>query len=363
MHIKPGYWTFQSIGWGGILIATLFFTHSLGQLDKERWIQILFSLSMGVTLSHLMRLLIRRTRLLDEPLLRQGFGFVFMTVLFACLASMVETLFFYFAGFGNPLEKHVDFAVLNLSLAMNAFIVFFLWNTCYFLYHNVSKYRKQEMDTLRLSSTVKELELKSIKSYINPHFIFNALNSIRALVDEDPSRARNAVTALGNILRSSLQTEQQETVTLQKELGIVKDYLALQHIRFEDRLRVEYDIDPSTLNLPVPIMMLQMLVENAVKHGIGRRVNGGIVRIVSKRKGDRFELVVQNTGHLNRNLRHTGFGLNSTANRLQLLFGDSAHFSITETPERMVEAVVVMPVMPTGMPINTTPVVLRRGAA
>lgn len=126
MHIKTGYWTFQSIGWGGILLATLFFTHSLGQLDRERWVQILFSLSLGVTLSHLMRMSIRRIRLLDEPLLRQGLGFLFMTVLFACLASMVETLFFYFAGFGNPLEKYVDFAVLNLSLAMNAFIVFFL---------------------------------------------------------------------------------------------------------------------------------------------------------------------------------------------------------------------------------------------
>ena len=363
MHFKPRYWTFQLIGWGGIFAATLFFAHSMGQLDEVRWIRILFSLSLGVTLSHLMRMLVRRSRLLDEPFLRQGLGFLFITVLFACLASMVETSFVYFSGFRNSLEKHVDFALLNLSLAINAFIVFFLWNTCYFLYHYVSKYRRHEMDTLRLASTVKELELKSIKSYINPHFIFNALNSIRALVDEDPTRARNAVTALGNILRSSLQTEQQETVTLQKELSIVKDYLALQHIRFEDRLAVEYDIDPSTLNLPVPIMMLQMLVENAVKHGISRRVSGGLVRIVSRRLGDRFELVVKNSGHLNRNLRHSGFGWNSTVNRLQLLFGDSASFKITETPERMVEAVVVMPVMQSGLSMNTASVVLRRGAA
>jgi two-component system LytT family sensor kinase len=363
MHIKPGYWTLQAVGWGAITAATVFFAHSLGQLDPIRWIRILFSLSVGITLSHVMRLSIRKARILEESYIRQFMGFLLVTLLFACLASIIETTFVYFTGFRSVVEKQVDFAVLNLSLAINAFIVLFLWNTCYFLFHHVNKYRKQELDTLRLSSTVKELELKSIKSYINPHFIFNALNSIRALVDEDPSRARDAVTALGNILRSSLQTEQHETVSLQKELGVVKDYLALQHIRFEDRLQVEYDIDPSTLNLPVPVMMLQMLVENAVKHGISRRVSGGLVRIVSRRSGDRFELLVQNTGHLNRNLRHSGFGCNSTASRLGLLFGDSARFSITESPDRMVEALVVIPVLQTGIPADTASVVLRRGAA
>lgn len=363
MRIKPNYWTLQVVGWGGAFLVTIALAYSMGQLDPVRLTRSLLGLSLGLTLSHVMRLTVRRARLLDEPFMRQLTGFLLITVLFACLHSMIEASVIHFTGLRSPLEMNVDFAVLNISLAFNAFVVFFLWNTCYFLYHYVSKYRKQEMDTLKLSTTVKELELKSIKSYINPHFIFNALNSIRALVDEDPSRARQAVTALGNILRSSLQTEQQETVTLQKELGIVKDYLALQHIRFEDRLQVDYDIDPTTLNLPVPVMMLQMLVENAVKHGVSRRVNGGLIRIASKRTGDRFELVVQNTGHLKRNLRHSGFGWNSTANRLELLFGDAASFRIRETPDHMVEAMVVIPALQTGMPLKTESVVLRRGAA
>ena len=360
---KPYYWTFQVVGWLTIFLVTIGFAQTLGQLDKVRWIRSLLGLSLGISLSHVMRILVRRTRLMQEPFFKQALGLILLTVLFACLNSMIETTFIHFTGLRSPLESQLDFAVLNVSIAFNAFVLFFLWNIVYFLFHYMDKYRKQELDTLRLSSTVKELELKSIKSYINPHFIFNALNSIRALVDEDPSRARDAVTALGNILRSSLQTEQLETVVLQKELAIVKDYLALQHIRFEDRLKAEFDIDPSTLNLPVPIMMLQMLVENAVKHGISRRVNGGVVRIVSKREGDRFELVVQNTGHLNRNLRHSGFGWNSTTNRLNLLFGGSASFQIRETPDRMVEAVVVMPVLQTDLPMNTAAVVLRRGAA
>ena len=107
------------------------------------------------------------------------------------------------------------------------------------------------MDTLRLESLVKELELQTIKAHINPHFIFNSLNSIRALVDENPQRARKAVTELSNILRSSMQSEKMETVPLEKELYIVKDYLALENMRFEDRLRVEYEIDEDTLDIEI----------------------------------------------------------------------------------------------------------------
>jgi len=101
----------------------------------------------------------------------------------------------------------------------------------------VEKSRKEQLDRIRLESEVKELELKTIKSHINPHFIFNALNSIRALVDENPERARTAITELSNILRSSMQADKQETAPLEHELNIVKDYLELEYIRFEDRLK------------------------------------------------------------------------------------------------------------------------------
>ena len=122
-----------------------------------------------------------------------------------------------------------------------------MWNCIYFIYHYIEKSRRQQVDTLKLEALIKELELKTIKAHINPHFIFNSLNSIRALVDEDPERARRAITELSNILRSSMQADKSETVTLEKELYIVKDYLALENMRFEDRLKIEYDVDEDTL--------------------------------------------------------------------------------------------------------------------
>ena len=239
------------------------------------------------------------------------------------------------------------------------------------------------MDTLQLEAMVKALELKTIKAHINPHFIFNSLNSIRALVDENPERARRAITELSNILRSSMQADKSEAVAFEKELFIVKDYLALENMRFEDRLKIEYRVDENTLALPVPPMMLQTLVENAIKHGINKQILGGVVRIISTIKNNFHELSVQNTGYLNGHIPAVasagtdgdyarqnsgrppvpertgitrsdadssgqafgrGFGLSSTTDRLSLLYGNKAKFEIRQASPTLVEAKVLIPV-------------------
>jgi two-component sensor histidine kinase len=223
-------------------------------------------------------------------------------------------------------------------------LVIALWFLAYIVYHYVDKNRKDQLDRLKLESTVKELELKTIKSHINPHFIFNSLNSIRALVDENPERARKAITELSNILRSSMKAEKAETVTLEKELDIVEDYLALEYMRFEERLKVEMDIDPDTLSHPVPPMMLQTLVENSIKHGISKLVGGGVVRIIADFKGDNLELLVQNTGQLNGKMNGDGFGIKSTQDRLNLMYQGKATFAIRNMDGNMVESKVTMPV-------------------
>ncbi len=224
------------------------------------------------------------------------------------------------------------------------FILVSLWLLIYLVWHYIEKNRKDQFDKLKLESMVKELELKTIKSHINPHFIFNSLNSIRALVDENPERSRRAITELSNILRSSMQAEKAETVTLEKELDIVKDYLALEHMRFEERLKIEMQIDEDTLGQPVPPMMLQTLVENAIKHGISKQVSGGVVRVVAAFKGDNLELLVQNTGQLSPIINGDGFGIKSTENRLNLMYQGKAKFEIRNIANNMVESKVTMPV-------------------
>jgi LytS/YehU family sensor histidine kinase len=289
-----------------------------------------------------MRQIIRKNSLLLRPIKQQIIFLLILTLLFASFFSLVQTPFEAFYNFyptGKPAPFHVHF-FYNLS---SSFVLLFIWNSIYFMYHYVAKSRKQQLDTLQLEALVKSLELKTIKAHINPHFIFNALNSIRALIDENPARARRAITELSNILRSSLQAEKGETVSLEEELKIVKDYLALEHMRFEDRLQVEYAIDDDTLGQQVPPMMLQTLVENAIKHGISRQLKGGVVKIISDFKENYHELAVQNTGHLNGGASHGGFGLSSTQDRLELLYGDKARFQIQQLNKELVEAKVLIP--------------------
>jgi two-component system, LytTR family, sensor kinase len=229
---------------------------------------------------------------------------------------------------------------------INISFIISLWLLIYIAWHYIDKNRKDQLDKLRLEGVVKSLELKTIKSHINPHFIFNALNSIRALVDENPARARTAITELSNILRSSLQADKLETVPLEQELDIVQDYLALEHMRFEERLKIEMHIDPDTLKQPIPPMMLQNLVENAIKHGISKDVNGGIIIIRSYFKDNHHEVVVQNTGNLQslKTGNTNGFGLKSTQDRLNLLYQKKAQFEIEEKNGNMVQSKIIMPV-------------------
>jgi LytS/YehU family sensor histidine kinase len=273
----------------------------------------------------------------EKALLRLSVAAILTSVLFSLLVMALIQL----AGIdGN--RSNIDFSTRLVAYILSFGIFIIPWVLIYYFYHYLEKSRRQQFDTLKLEALVKELELKTIKSHINPHFIFNALNSIRALIDENPDSARNAVTHLSNILRSSMQAEKLETVPFERELNIVKDYLALEHIRFEDRLKIEYNIDQDTLSQPVPPMMLQTLVENAIKHGINKQVNGGIVKVISDFKDDYHELIVQNSGHLNGNRESDGFGLSSTRNRLYLLFGEKANFEIWQNGG-LVEAKVLIP--------------------
>jgi hypothetical protein len=232
----------------------------------------------------------------------------------------------------------------NLVFIYQTIILIALWLLIYFVWHYVERSRKDQLDRFKLESMVKELELKTIKAHINPHFIFNSLNSIRALVDENPQRARGAITELSNLLRSSMQAEKTETVTLEKEMKIVEDYLALEKIRFEDRLQVQMNIDEDTLDQQVPPMMVQTLVENAIKHGISKQVNGGTITIHSDFVNSHYELKVENTGTLHNQNNQDGFGLKSTQDRLKLLFGPNSSFGIKQETENTVAVTVALPV-------------------
>lgn len=340
------YWLCQIGGWSIYIIVFTFFYLTLRSTNTPYFFQNVFlDAFIGLAITHIMRLFIRRLRFLGASLDKQIFYMVITTACFSLFFSFISIYAEEILQITSVKLQQLSFISRVLYSSVGNFMFLIIWNLIYFTYHYIIKSQQEQLDKVKLQSVVKELELKTIKAHINPHFIFNALNSIRALVDENPGRARQAITELSNLLRSSMQAEKVETTPLSKELNIVRDYLALEHIRFEDRLNIEYNIDENTLGQPVPPMMLQTLVENAIKHGISKKMEGGVIKIISDFKDNHHELIVQNTGHINGNFNPDGFGLYSTQSRLMLLYGEKAHFEIKNNTDNMVEATITMPVV------------------
>jgi two-component system, LytTR family, sensor kinase len=337
------YWLCQLIGWGMVVASMLFFARAFNISISQNVLfgRIVIVFVGGILTTHILRLFIKWRGWMLQSVEKVLPKLTLATI----VTSLVFSLFILFAiWLFNLPHDNQTFAARLIGSTVNNGILILAWVLIYYFYHFIEKSRKQQLDTLQLEALIKELELKTIKAHINPHFIFNSLNSIRALIDENPVRARTAITELSNILRSSMQVDKAETVSFEKELNIVKDYLALENMRFEDRLKVEYEIDEDTLDQPVPPMMLQTLVENAIKHGISKHIRGGVIKIISDFKNHYHELAVQNTGSLNGKLNGEGFGLSSTQNRLGLLYGDKASFEIKQVTPSIVEAKVLIPV-------------------
>ena len=338
------YWWCQLGGWLLYGLTMVFFAFVFdSKINSIFYPKLLVIIISGLFFTHVLRELIKLFNLLPPELSKKWVQFTGVMMLILVLFNLTNSAIAEWLHLYNPKTKvSVDKRFLVNLVSDSPLIL--VWVSIYYLWHYTELGTKTEFQKIKLESLVKEMELKTIKSHINPHFIFNALNSIRALVDENPVRARTAITELSNLLRSSMQAEKQETVPFERELNIVKDYLALEYIRFEDRLNVEYDIDEDTLDQPIPPMMLQTLVENAIKHGISKSKEGGTIKIISDFRQSHHELIVQNSGTIAEIPDAEGFGLNSTRSRLKLLFGNKASFTIEAAMNNIVEAKIIMPV-------------------
>jgi len=321
------YWTFQLACWGALALFNSVYGGS-SQLRIVVTIACWGSLG-GLLLSHLWRGVLRRRGWAANGL-RWKRILPSLALLAAIQTASVTTAFHVM----YPPDVLRGLAWLPGALLF-WFGVFLTWTVFYFTALSLRRASRFEAEALRLEVLAKDAQLRALQAQVNPHFFFNSLNSVRALIFEDREAAAHMIDQLANLMRHALQSSQHATVPLSAELDAVRAYLAIEQIRFEDRLRVSFDIPPGIDHVRVPPMALQTLVENAVKYGVETSADGGDIRIAARRTSaddgaTMLQIDVANTGALHEPGNSTCVGLRNARQRLQLACGEHASLELRQ---------------------------------
>lgn len=225
-----------------------------------------------------------------------------------------------------------------------------VWVAVYNFYKFFTHAQNARIKRLQIENQLKESELISLRSQLNPHFLFNALNSIHSLTMSNPNKASDAVLLLSDLMRYALNYGKQDLVTVEEEMEMVRKYLELEKIRFGEKLNYDFDLQKESLSEKIPPIVIQTLAENAIKHGVRQTVNGGYIGIKSFLKDNSLTIEIKNTGQLIYNTpsvseeKENGIGIENTIKRLKMLFGERAFFNIKNNDTQSVIATVTIPI-------------------
>lgn len=335
------YWLCQLLGWG--MLAGLFLLANVSAARPHIWVVPVGMFAGGLLCSHLLRIVMLRVR----ARVRSWSGFLVRILLWNVYFGMGMTGLAHAAAYGFAPEL-LERSQLPLPVAYCVPVVematlFTLWAGLYLGLAYVHGYQEKVREQARLEAVLKEAELRVVKAQINPHFLFNSLNTLRALITQDPQQAREAVTLLADLLRAALTTNLQPAIPLAQELETVRSYLALEGLRYEERLRVRWSVADEALAWPLPPSTLQSLVENALKYGIAPQISGGEITIEASIREGRLWLTVLNPGKLGTPSNSTSLGLANTRRRLHHLCGAEATLTLEQRAPDLVAAVLIIP--------------------
>jgi len=321
------YWFFQILGWLVYVVIVGVFNILIGNhLTSELVFSLLAIFLIVLAIAHTYRLIIVKLNWMRFNIPRLIPRILIGTIVCGILVYILKSVIIEWIIAENPYQFNWKDAFPSI---ISWTLLFLIWSLLYFLFHYVNNYKKEEIKNLRWQAAKNEIELNKLKSQLNPHFIFNSMNSIRALVDEEPQSAKDAITQLSNVLRNSLLMGKKKLIPLADEMKLLDDYLSLEKTRFEERLTIKRKIAESTESFLVPPLMIQTLVENGIKHGTSKLPEGGVIEIVSGLEKDALKITISNSGFYDESKpTETGFGIVNTVQRLQLLYGNKAEFLI-----------------------------------
>lgn len=335
------YWICQIGGWFIFIAMELTSYVRIDGFKSALLINALVNFILGITVTHFYRLFAIKQGWLNYPLykiLPRVIVSVFVMV------SILTAINIPLDRYTYPIFQQLDITfgfLMGYFFNLSKFIL--LWTLTYHLFQYWERSLLAEKEKYQLQAAAKENAYINLKNQLNPHFLFNSLNSIRTLVDADPRLAKSAINQLSSLLRSSLHTGKHKTISLKDELQTVKDYLAIEGIRFDDRLKYTFTVGEEVMDYHVPPMMLQTLVENCVKHGISNLKNGGEILLEAKVENNQLQISITNSGQYIPKDNHEGVGLANTRERLKILYDEKANITIGNKDTHHVETKITIP--------------------
>ncbi len=335
MNYKVQYFVFQFLGWATLMTLIAMFNLKDNGFSATLFLFLSVVFICNVLLSHFYRLIINKLKWLDDK--------IHILILKIIVASFILGIVFsIIVNLSSRIITDTNPRLIEIGDVTFGAVIYFIWSMLYVGFLLFYKARRQEFKNMQLLTLNTEVELKNLRSQLNPHFMFNAMNSIRALIDENPTKSKEAVTQLANVLRNSLIHSKKQEITLEEELSIVNDYLGLEKIRYEERLKITQQISPETLACLVPPLLVQTLVENGIKHGIAKIIKGGELILESKMEEDKLKIYVINTGKIyTDNVSLTSVGVENTLKRLKLLYGNKASFSLLQREDKVIAEIEI----------------------
>ncbi|MFN7912923.1 MAG: sensor histidine kinase [Bacteroidota bacterium] len=323
---SKAYWICQFVGWIGFILLNIFVFSSGRIITQREYYIFIASIFIGIGITHLYRYLVLRYDVPRKTILAQIIIIIFFSLqkanLFFLITKFLASSFI--TNYVGPDFKEIITSIVSL------WIIFLFWNLIYFSFKYFQSYKRSEINALRYLASSREFELSNLKSQLNPHFMFNSMNSIRALVDIEPIKAKEAITKLSSILRTTLQMNKSKEIYLSSEIELVKDYLSLEKIRYEERLVFELKVDENVNNIKIPPFIIQSQVENAIKHGVSVLPGKCYIVIEAFKLGGFLKIKVSNTGKISNKTPETGVGFINSKQRLELLYGVDGTIFITE---------------------------------
>lgn len=336
LNSRSQYLLFQSIGWGLFILILGFLNSNDGKSRFKIFLFLAMVLTVNILISHLYRKYVTRYHWIMRPI-----GSLIIRIIIASL--VLGVLFSFTTNLSRMVVWQEEILLFSPDAIVLGVLVYFIWSILYFVYLLFYKVRREQFKNMEILALNTEVELKNLRSQLNPHFMFNAMNSIRALVDEDPELSKKAITQLSNVLRNALIYSKKNLITIKEELAIVDDYLSLEKIRYEERLKVKTEIEESSLSVLIPPLLLQTLTENAIKHGISKLMGGGVINYEIRVIESYLSIIVSNTGKLDENHKsETGIGVKNTIKRLKLIYGNDATFNLRQVGDEVKSEILIL---------------------